>query len=596
MTASTTAVRRVKSTRRPVESQTAPAPRPVARGPWYQTTWFLALASSVTLWLALSPLNWSLTAWVAPIGWLLLIRQEKLTGWRPYVVLWLAGMVHWLLVMEGVRQAYWALYFGWFVLAGYLGCYLPIFVGLARVAVHRWRVPLMVAAPAVWIGLELARGYVATGFSLARRDHREVACAPHIRVADLGGAYLVSGVVMLVAAALATMLPWAGERSNWRPLIPLTGILAATLGYGAWRLGYESPHASETPLRVALLQNSVDTIFGVSADYHAQTCTKYQHQAVAAAKAYPDLDLMIWPESVFHSYFPQALLDADATVPSDAPDLSKQQFRENIAAAQAAFETHVTSTLAVINGGQGNQPTPRHIAQIVGTGVYHFQNGKQDRYNAALLLSPAGEVAGHYYKMHRVMFGEYIPLGDWWPGIYALTPMPAGLTPGKQPEQFQVAGYNLAPNVCFESCVPHLIRRQVLALSSAGKSPDVLVNLTDDGWFRGSGVLDVHYNCAVFRAVEHRKPMLVAANTGFSVAVDGSGRILSKGPRREVATLVVDVQRDGRTSLYTRCGDVPAGLCLVFCCALAIGGIVKVRPTVARSPGPINADSTVESH
>ncbi len=52
-------------------------------------------------------------------------------------------------------------------------------------------------------------------------------------------------------------------------------------------------------------------------------------------------------------------------------------------------------------------------------------------------------------------------------------------------------------------------------------SPDVLVNLTNDGWFWGSSILDLQLDCAVLRAVELRRPFLVAANTGFSAWIDG---------------------------------------------------------------------------
>ncbi|HTN74670.1 MAG TPA: apolipoprotein N-acyltransferase, partial [Pirellulaceae bacterium] len=304
-----------------------------------------------------------------------------------------------------------------------------------------------------------------------------------------------------------------------------------------------------------------------------ETCRTYQLQARDLALKHPDLDVMIWPESMFMSFFPQYLLDEDATVPEGWPyDATKLQ--SEVGARQHDFDVHVSSTLKAINGRDENGQPQRNIAQIVGTATYHFQKDKVGRYNAALAISPEGQIAGHYYKMHPVMFGEYIPLGEALPWIYRFTPMPEGLTRGKAPAEFEVAGYKLAPSICFESTVPHLIRRQINTLAARGEAPDVLVNVTNDGWFWGSGILDLHYNCAVFRAVENHRPMLVAANTGFSVAVDGRGQVLSKGPRRAPADLVVEVSKDGRHSLYTQWGDWPL---LGFLSLGAVAGLILNR-------------------
>jgi apolipoprotein N-acyltransferase len=213
---------------------------------------------------------------------------------------------------------------------------------------------------------------------------------------------------------------------------------------------------------------------------------------------------------------------------------------------------------------------------LVGTTTLRIGEPLQ-RFNSSLLLSPSGDVQGSYYKMHRVMFGEYIPIVDLWPSLYRWTPMPDGLTAGQQPATFEVAGYRVAPSICFESTVPHLIRRQIVELERQDKPVDMLVNMTNDGWFWGSGILDLHYRCGVFRAVENRKPMLVAANTGFSAIIDGNGHVLEKGPRRAAETLVAEVPRDGRQSYYTRYGDVFAGLCLTFTALVGGVGIVASR-------------------
>ena len=105
----------------------------------------------------------------------------------------------------------------------------------------------------------------------------------------------------------------------------------------------------------------------------------------------------------------------------------------------------------------------------------------------------------------------------------------------------------------------------------------MLVNLTNDGWFWGSSELDMHLACGVFRAVECRKPLLIAANTGFSAWIDGNGRIVKQGKRREKDVILARVQRDCRQSWYLAHGDLPAGTCLAICVGLAFWGWIGGR-------------------
>jgi apolipoprotein N-acyltransferase len=126
------------------------------------------------------------------------------------------------------------------------------------------------------------------------------------------------------------------------------------------------------------------------------------------------------------------------------------------------------------------------------------------------------------------------------------------------------------PTICYETALPGAVRSMVRRLDAAGRRPDVIVNLTNDGWFWGSSELDMHLTAAIFRAVEVRTPIAIAANTGFSAGIDGSGRLLARGPRRDVATLRLAVHRDGRTSPWLRWGSLPIWLTVTVAAALAV--------------------------
>src|SRR5687767_6209358 len=184
----------------------APAPASADRF-WLGRALWLALAGSLLLWAAFPPLDLWPLAWLAPLPWLWLILQPQLPGKRPYLAIWLAGLVHWLIMLQGIRLAHEALYGGWFALSWYLAFYLPVFIGLSRVAVHRLRMPLAIAAPVVWVGLELIRGHLITGFSLALLAHTQTSWPMLLQISDLAGAYAVSFVIMTVAAAIAGVVP-----------------------------------------------------------------------------------------------------------------------------------------------------------------------------------------------------------------------------------------------------------------------------------------------------------------------------------------------------------------------------------------------------
>ena len=538
----------------------------------------MGLAGGLLLWVAFPPLDWWPLAWVAPIFWVWLVRMRKLPGRRPYRALYLAGFIHWLLLIQWVRLPHWTAYFGWLALTCYLAFYLPLFVGLARVAAGRLRMPILFAAPVVWTGLELARGHLLTGFSIALLGHTQVKWHALIQIADLAGAYAVSFVVIFAAACLARMLPVDGRPAAWWPFVPLVVTLAATLAYGQYRTGQTTgPEPPRATVRVALIQGSIDTVFD-DTRLASETFKQYRELSLEAIRRDRNLDLIVWPESMFTAELPLITHDAEFQVPADG-DLPPVVYRKRVREFARLFHDRALAASRELR-----------VPMLVGAEAVHYGSSfSPQRYNTAILIEPSGTISGpehRYEKMHRVMFGEYVPLGEVFPWLYRLTPMYAGLTPGSRPQVFDVAGLKMAPSICFENTVPHLIRRQVEQLRRGGSEPDVLMTVTNDGWFWGSSLLDLHLTCGVFRAVENRKPVLVAGNTGFSAWIDGNGRIVEKGPRRRTGIVWAHVRPDGRTSGYRRLGDLPAGVCLAVCLAATVAGVLGRLRTARTEPRP----------
>jgi apolipoprotein N-acyltransferase len=490
------------------------------------------------------------------VAWVVLVRREELAGPRPYAALYAVGFLFWLAALHWLRLPHPATALGWLGVAIYFGCYLPLFVGLSRVAVHRLRIPVILAAPVVWTGLELARGHLLTGMTMASLGHTQYGWITLIQMSDLAGAYGVSFLVMTVAACLGRVLPVDEKPWSAWPLLPAGAVMAAALSYGAWRTSGEY---TEPGLRVALIQGSIDTVLDPEPGVYEEVWRQYVGLSQDAVKRYPDLDLLVWPETAF----PEILVTytPDAPVPDEFGE-DPAEFHERLARAAANTHRWLAALARELN-----------VPMILGIPTHHFGPGGMQRFNSAAFVAPDGRVLGRYDKTHLVLFGEYVPFADWLPWIQPLTPLPVSLNEGQGPVAFELRGVRLAPNICYESVLPHVIRRQVLGLRARGQQPDVLVNLTNDGWFWGSSELDMHLICGVFRAVECRKPLLIAANTGFSAWIDGDGRIVGQGPRRATATILADVRLDRRQSPYLAYGDWPAGLCLLGCGVASVAGL-----------------------
>lgn len=521
-----------------------------------------AAIGSLLLFAAMPPLGWGWLGWIAPAFWLHAALKPSLPR-RSYAALWLAGMAFWIPVLHWLRLPHPATSVGWLALSIYLAFYVPVLVALVRVASARFGVPAVVAAPIIWVGLEKAMAHLLTGFSMVTLAHTQYDWLPLIQIADLAGFYAVSFVVMTVAALLATAWQRRREWKTWLQSAPCwaaTGwtaaLLVASLSYGYWRLS--QPATTPGP-RIALVQGSIDTEIKSDPGMAQRVFDEYIGLSQQVRREAVQLDLIVWPETMYRE--PLLTVAENSTAPPDA-EWTIDQWRQ-----QAEVSRTGLARLAAL----------LDAPLLLGIDRVHCGDGVLQNYNSSVHVSRDGEVLGHYDKMHPVLFGEYVPLARRFPWLYKFTPLAGGIYEGEQAVAFEVGGAGLSVSICYENVLAHLIRGQVAELADAGNEPELLVNLTNDGWFWGSSELDLHLICAVYRAVECRKPMLIAANTGFSAWIDSSGRIVEQGPRRATGWIVADTRLDSRRSLYVAWGDLPALAALACCVMLTAVGIYDRR-------------------
>lgn len=165
-------------------------------------------------------------------------------------------------------------------------------------------------------------------------------------------------------------------------------------------------------------------------------------------------------------------------------------------------------------------------------------DGERSRYNSAILIQKDGGFGGRYDKMHRVPFGEFVPLRDWLPWMNRFAPydFDYSIQPGQNFTRFSIAPVTPPHShylhepcsagviICYEDTDPSLARHYV----QPGDEPpvDFLINISNDGWFNGSCEHEEHLAICRFRAIECRRSIARAVNMGISTVIDGNGQVL----------------------------------------------------------------------
>lgn len=176
-------------------------------------------------------------------------------------------------------------------------------------------------------------------------------------------------------------------------------------------------------------------------------------------------------------------------------------------------------------------------------------------YNSAFLFNPKGEILARYDKTHLVPFGEFVPMHNFLEKWIKVLNQLGGFDSGKETNLLTIKGLTLGTSICYEAIFPNLIRQQTL------KGAEVLINITNDGWYLKTAALPQHFSMNIFRAIENRRTLIRCANTGISGVIKPSGVISKKSEsnKQEILEDVIDLS--SQITFYTRHGDLFAWLC-----------------------------------
>lgn len=474
---------------------------------------FVALASGVLLAAAFPLLDWSFIAWFALVPlFLVMSRRPFLSGYAAGFGFFAAAL-YWLnIVMVTYGRLPLALsILAYLLLVSYLACYFALPVWLAERFRRRIGLPIVLSLPILWVAFEFLRGIVLTGFPWTLVGYSQHANLILIQSADLVGVYGIGLLIILANCILANFIHsvWQLDITlvSWRAMIVFVLLFGVNWGYGIWCLDQNMDRV-DTPVKVGLIQGNIDQ--AVKWNPANQLSTIQSYLALSEKPVQEGARLLIWPESATPFYL------------QDPSPLSQS-----------------VQQLVVQTG--------RYL--LTGSPAYEYGPDGVRYLNSAFLLSPEGKFIGRSDKVHLVPFGEYVPLNSYLPFVNKLVTGIGDFSSGSI-EPIEMPYGKMGVLVCYEGIFPELSRQHVKAGSG------LLVNVTNDAWFGRSSAPYQHLSMARFRAIENRRWLVRAANTGISAIIAPSGEIVSASSIFESDVVVGDVAFRSELSIYTLSGDV----------------------------------------
>jgi apolipoprotein N-acyltransferase len=413
-----------------------------------------------------------------------------------------------------------------FLFCLYLGLYHGLFGLLLSLAVGPGRDDrrALLATPFLWVAVELARTRI-TGFPWDLLGTAQVDNISLSRITTWTGVYGVSFEIMLVNVAVAAAFLVPRKRRSTLLIASLTA--AAVLQAG--RL-VDAPALSADHVAL-LVQENIPVDATWTRDTFERTLRELAElsekvsasDASAAPGSTPGkVDLIVWPESPAPFYTSDPL------------------FRDPV--SQMAREAQSW----VVTGAIGSTPA--------------MQSGRSASqvFNSAAVISPAGDWTARYDKVHLVPFGEYLPFPRLLAFAGGLTKEVGEFDAGASRAPLDAGNTRLGIFICYESVFPDEVRQ------FADQGAQVLVNLSNDGWYGDSGAYAQHLNQTRMRAIENDRWILSATDTGVTASIDPYGRTVARLPRKERGALVAPYALTSVTTFYTRHGDWFACLCAII--------------------------------
>ncbi len=484
----------------------------------------LPVLSGILTWASFPKANLALAAWFSLVPLLLFVQNVQsarlafLGGWIEGGIQF-AALLYWVppvMAQYGGLPAVLAWVF-LLLMATVLGCYSGAACALTRFGMNRWGDSCLVAFAPAWVAMEYIRSWFPfNGFPWLLLGYSQTTHLPLIQSADLFGVYGLSFLVCWVNLAIA----WACtvRQRPVRALVPLCVavlILITCVLYGVAQLRrWDRARADHV---AAMLQGNLS-----ANEPDKVLAWKYKEGYLQMADGLNDsrVDLLVLPESPTPIIFQF--------------DPGYRKFLQDLA--------------------------HRYIFGAVFNNIrYEDLNGTSAYYNSAFFMNRSGDAPVCYDKIHLVPFGEYVPYKRLFFFSETISKDVGDFTPGGRFVTAPMENHVANALICFEAVFPALSREFVR------RGSQLIVNLTNDGWYGDTSAPYQHLMMARWRAIEGRRWLLRAANTGISAIIAPSGRVETQTGILRKATLTGNFGFVSDQTFYVRYGDYFAILCVILC-------------------------------
>jgi apolipoprotein N-acyltransferase len=396
-----------------------------------------------------------------------------------------------------------------------------------------------------WVAHEWIRGWLFSGFGWNGLGVALHANWPLIQITEFTGVAGLSFVIAfanVIAVTTPLRLFLEARTHRMRPHWDLNFTMLAIIGLliWGWHVAQSPPPAQS--LRVGAVQANIPQKQKFDPQFTGQIFDRFARWSAVALRSNPPPDLLVWPES---------------SMPDPVRDMNGESYRFVMDFSASTKTDLLLGTIDVEDGHE---------------------------YNAAALVSNAGQQVQIYRKLHLVPFGEYIPLRHSFPLFAAVASrwVSGDFDVGKEYTVFRLTNGDVRVGalICFEDTIGELTRQFVL------KGANLLANVTNDGWFLHSAGSRQHLANAVFRCAETRRPMIRAANTGVTCFVNEFGRVTQLLQDETGSTFAegvltgeINVPTERELTFYARHGELFAKLCA---CITLIAIVVSVPKLIRR--------------
>ncbi|MEO0122980.1 MAG: apolipoprotein N-acyltransferase [candidate division WOR-3 bacterium] len=470
----------------------------------------LICLSAIILSLSFHPFGLYFLAWFGLVPLLFVVYNSTLSKAFLYGLtfgfLFSLFSLFWIIFLQIEVNIKLLMILGMALMFIYIALYIATGLLFARI-IGLWSLPF------IWAGLEYLKGLGELGFPWLSLGYSQARYPLIIQQASIYGVYGTSFWLVLLNVSLFYFL----LNKKIKNIIISAIIFLLPIFFGYIRLHSKSDFSKE--ITIGIVQPNIDPNLKFTAQMRDETFRRLLKLSEMCQERNPDkkLSLIVWPETA---------TPINIKTPGAYQD-----------------------SVIVLSNRLG-------VPILTGTPIYDKQ--KHEIYNGAVLIDPEKGIIQEYKKIHLVPFGEHIPFDKYIPLFRKIDFGEGDYSPGNEYTVFSTNGIKFSCLICFESIFPEISREFVK------KGAQLLVNITNDGWFGKISGPQQHNDMAILRTVETGVPLVRSANTGISMVVDQYGRIKKETELFTEDIITFSLPHFNMHTIYLVIGDLFWLLCLLL--------------------------------